>query len=120
MSDAKHTTTSADEHPINFNSYVSLCIKVFCVVVVAVGLMIWVSFLPHYSWAMKVTVILAIAICNAFAVAGYLMHLLTEKKMVYTVLTFTVFFFAGLVGLTLWAMQDFPMGTATPLGIAGH
>jgi hypothetical protein len=24
---------------------------------------------------------------------------------------FTVFFFAGLMGLTLWAMQDFPAGT---------
>jgi hypothetical protein len=45
-------------------------------------------------------------------VAGFLMHLLTEKKMIYTVLSFTVFFFAGLMGLTLWAMSDFPLGTA--------
>jgi hypothetical protein len=120
MSDAQHTTTSADEHPVNFNSYAILCVKVFIAVLVAVGLMIWVSFLPHFGWPLKVTLILAIAICNAFAVAGFLMHLLTEKKMVYTVLTFTVFFFAGLVGLTLWAMQDFPVGTTTPLGIAGH
>jgi len=40
------------------------------------------------------------------------MHLLSEKKMVYTVLAFTVFFFAGLMGLTMWAMHDFPTGTA--------
>jgi hypothetical protein len=39
------------------------------------------------------------------------MHLLSEKKLIYTVLIFTVFFFAGLLGLTLWAMQDFPVGT---------
>jgi len=24
-----------------------------------------------------------------------------------------VFFFAGLIGLTVWAMQDFPAGTVT-------
>jgi hypothetical protein len=50
---------------------------------------------------------------NAFLVAGYLMHLLSEKKMVYTVLIFTVIFFIGLMGLTMFAMNDFPPGTAT-------
>jgi len=28
------------------------------------------------------------------------------------VLIFTVFFFIGLMGLTMWAMNDFPPGTA--------
>ena len=65
------------------------------------------------GWTLKVALILAIAVINAFLVAGYLMHLLSEKKLVYTVLIFTVFFFIGLVGLTLWAMNDFPPGTAT-------
>ena len=41
------------------------------------------------------------------------MHLLSEKKMIYTLLAFTVFFFAGLMGLTLYAMQDFPTGTTS-------
>ena len=49
---------------------------------------------------------------NAFLVAGYLMHLLSEKKLIYTVLVFTLFFFIGLMGLTMWAMNDFPTGTA--------
>jgi hypothetical protein len=44
-------------------------------------------------------------------VAGFLMHLLSEKKMVYTVLLFTVCFFIGLMGLTVWATFDSPMGT---------
>ena len=64
------------------------------------------------GWTLKVTLILAIAVVNAFLVAGYLMHLLSEKKLIYTVLAFTVCFFIGLVGLTLWAMGDFPLGTA--------
>jgi hypothetical protein len=44
-------------------------------------------------------------------VAGFLMHLISEKKMIYTVLAFTVFFATGMMWLTLYAMQDFPTGT---------
>jgi hypothetical protein len=44
-------------------------------------------------------------------VAGFLMHLISEKKMIYTVLAFTVFFVIGLFALTLYAMHDFPTGT---------
>ena len=78
------------------------------------GLMIATSF-AHIGegWTLKVALILAIAFVNAFLVAGYLMHLLSEKKMVYTVLIFTVIFAIGLVGLTMAAMNDFPPGTAT-------
>ena len=61
----------------------------------------------------KLRLILAIAAVNAFLVAGYLMHLLSEKKLVYTVLAFTVFFAIGLFGLTIWATNGFPPGTAS-------
>jgi len=104
---------SDSEHHVDLNSYIRRCVKVFFAVICATSLMIWASYLPHYGWPAKVTIILAIAICNAFVVAGFLMHLLSEKKMIYTVLAFTVCFFAGLMGLTLWAMGDFPLGTVT-------
>jgi caa(3)-type oxidase subunit IV len=87
-------------------------VLVFVAILCAITLMIVASYLPHVGWPAKVTMILAIAICNAFIVAGFLMHLLTEKKMIYTVLAFTVVFFTGLMGLTVWAMNDFPSGTA--------
>jgi caa(3)-type oxidase subunit IV len=103
---------SDSEHPVNLNSYIRRCAFIFAVVVCATGLMIFASYLPHYGWPAKVTMILAIAVCNAFVVAGFLMHLLSEKRMIYTVLAFTVCFFIGLMGLTLWAMADFPTGTA--------
>jgi len=99
------------EHPVDLNNYIRRCALVFLAVLCATGLMIFASYLS-YSWAVKVALILAVAVCNAFVVAGFLMHLLTEKKMIYTVLSFTVFFFIGLMGLTLWAMSDFPLGTA--------
>ena len=104
---------SESEQPVNLKSYFRLCAVVFVVVLCTTALMIYASFLPHFGWTAKVAMILAIAVVNAFLVAGYLMHLLSEKKMVYTVLIFTVIFFIGLMGLTMFAMNDFPPGTAT-------
>ena len=101
----------SEPHPVEFDSYVRRCVFIFIAVVCAVSLMIYASYLPHYSWAVKVTLILSVACVNAFLVAGFLMHLLSEKKMIYTLLAFTVFFFAGLMGLTIYAMHDMPSGT---------
>ena len=82
-------------HTVNFNRYVRRCLYVFAAVLCTTALMIWVSYLPeHYTWATKVTLILVVACVNAFVVAGFLMHLLSEKKMIYTLLGFTAFFFA--------------------------
>ncbi len=100
------------EHPVDFNNYVRRCIYIFIAILCAISLMVWISFLPaHYTWSVKSGLILAVAACNAFVVAGFLMHLISEKKMIYTVLAFTVFFVIGLFGLTLYAMKDFPAGT---------
>jgi caa(3)-type oxidase subunit IV len=107
---------SESEQPVNLKSYIRLCAMVFVVVLCTTSAMIATSF-AHIGaandWTLKVALILAIAVVNAFLVAGYLMHLLSEKKLVYTVLIFTVFFFIGLVGLTMFAMNDFPPGTAS-------
>lgn len=107
MSDESHPVES---HTVDLKSSIRLCGIILLIVACAVSAMIVVSF-THLTWATKVTLILCVAVFNAFLVASYLMHLLSEKKMVFTVLMFTVFFFAGLLGLTLWAMQDFPVGT---------
>ena len=103
----------SESHPVDFNSYLRRCLYVFIAVLCAVGLMIWASYLPpeHFSWAVKVAMILAVAGANAFVVAGFLMHLISEKRMIYAVLGFTVFFVIGLFALTLYAMHDFPAGT---------
>jgi len=48
----------------------------------------------HYA----IMVALTIACLKGFLVAGFFMHLLTEKKLIYGVLILTVFFF----GILLW------------------
>ena len=58
-------------------------------------------------WA-TIAIALAIATVKAGFVAGVFMHLSDERKMIYGILVCTVFFLIGLMGLTLWAMHDFP------------
>jgi hypothetical protein len=118
MSDTQKTPVpaahvAADGHTVDFNAYLRRCLYIFIAILCAVSLMIWISYLPtpQYSWALKAGFILIVAACNAFVVAGFLMHLISEKKMIYTVLSFTVFFVIALFGLTMWAMHNFPSGT---------
>jgi len=105
---------AAVEHGVNLNRYIRLCAVVFLVILCTTSAMVATSF-SHLGegWTLKVALILAIAVVNAFLVAGYLMHLLSEKKLVYTVLGFTVVFFIGLMGLTVWATNGFPPGTVS-------
>ncbi len=51
------------------------------------------------SVAITIAVAMAIASVKAFLVAGYFMHLISEKKLIYSVLTLTVIFFIVLVFL---------------------
>jgi heme/copper-type cytochrome/quinol oxidase subunit 4 len=95
----------------DLNSSIRRCGLVLLAVACTTAMMITTSYSHIGGWPVKVAAILAVAAVNAFLVAGFLMHLLSEKKMVYTVLLFTVCFFIGLMGLTVWAMQDFPPGT---------
>lgn len=118
MSESKTTSapsaggTESHGHAVDLNNYIRTCAYVFAAVICAVALMVWISYLPeNYSWALKVGLILVVACANAFVVAGFLMHLISEKKMIYALLAFTVFFFAGLMTLTVYAMNDFPSGT---------
>ncbi len=71
------------------------------------------SYIPFGNHAINIAVALAIACCKATLVAGFFMHLISERKMIYGLLGFTVFFFAGLMFLTEYAFSDFPSSTVT-------
>ena len=90
-------------------------IRVYLTIFVAllVGTLITVGmYYVHIpSVALTITIALIIASVKAFLVAGYFMHLLSEKKVIYAMLATTAFFFVGLMALTLWAMNDFPFFT---------
>jgi caa(3)-type oxidase subunit IV len=91
-----------------YRSYLRRCVYVFIAVLCGTLLMVAASFVPLGNRRLNVALVLAAACGNAFLVAGYLMHLISERKMVYTLLLFTAIFFIGLMGLTVFAHGDVP------------
>jgi cytochrome c oxidase subunit IV len=87
---------------------------VFGALLVGTVLTVWAATLEFNKShpALGITIALIIASVKSFLVAGYFMHLLSEKKAIYATLATTAFFFVGLMGLTLWSMNDFPHLTA--------
>jgi cytochrome c oxidase subunit IV len=81
---------------------------IFAALLVGTVLTVWAStvhFGAKDSNTMNIVVALIIACSKAFLVAGYFMHLISEKKMIYSILAFTGFFVAGLMYLTIWSME---------------
>ena len=102
---------SNHDSPAEIKKSVRRYLLVFCALIFGTVFTVAVSYYPFQSVAVTVAVALLVASVKGFLVAGYFMHLISEKKMIYTVLAFTVFLAAALMWLTLYAMHDFPAGT---------
>ena len=98
----------------SFESCARRCWIIFAAVVCVTLIMVATSFAPLPKPGLSIGLILGCAAVNAFLVAGYLMHLLSERKMIYTLLIFTVFFFVMLVGLTVSHPFDMPKSVQQP------
>ena len=98
----------SDQTPDAFKNYTRRTLYVFAAVVCGTLLMVTASFAPLGNRHLNIALVLAAACGNAFLVAAFLMHLLSERKMIYTVLAFTMIFFVGLMGLTIYARADIP------------
>jgi len=68
-------------------------------------LTVWASLIDFGSREINIAIALLIASVKGFLVVGFFMHLISEKKMIYSILVFTVFFFTALMYLTLWSME---------------
>jgi len=107
---------SHDEH---FGHHVRRYLYVFYALIAGTIFTVWASFITFPSvlgiptHAMNILVALIIACTKAFLVAGYFMHLVSERKMIYAVLVFTAIFFVGLMFLTLYSIHDTPPLTVT-------
>ena len=75
--------------------------RVYLIIFGALGILTAVTVLACYKFALPVhtaiVVALIIAATKGFLVAGFFMHLLSERKLIYGVLILTVFFFAVLL-----------------------
>src|SRR5215475_11686143 len=94
---------SHDAHDIQ--KHVKRYLFVFYALIVGTVITVAVSYLHIDSVALTVAIALFIACIKGFLVAGYFMHLMSEKKMIYGILLATAFFFAGLMYLTIWSMN---------------
>ncbi|HWH71235.1 MAG TPA: hypothetical protein VNT26_17750 [Candidatus Sulfotelmatobacter sp.] len=99
--------------PESLKSVARRCGLVFAAVVCGTLIMVGVSYAPLSNHGLVIGLVLAGACVNAFLVAGYLMHLISERRMIYALLVFTTLFFIGLMGLSIWAAHDLP-------GAGGH
>jgi cytochrome c oxidase subunit 4 len=97
----------------DFRHHVRRYLYVFGALLVGTLITVLASYIPYGNHAINIAVALVIACGKAFLVAGYFMHLISEKKMIYGLLAFTACFVLGLMFLTLSAYADFPRLTVT-------
>lgn len=98
------------EHAHDIQKEVKRYIAVFVALLVLTMVTVAASYL-RLNIVGAVTLALMIATVKASLVACYFMHLISEKKMIYLILGFTVIFFLGLLFLPFWESLSVPEGT---------
>ena len=91
--------------------HVRIYLTVFIALLAGTAITVGMYYVHFDSVPLTVAIAVVIATVKASLVAGFFMHLVSEKKSIYTVLAVTGFFFAGLMALTIWAMHDYPDNT---------
>lgn len=100
---------SHDPHEIS--KHVRIYFIVGFALLIGTILTVAMNYLHFDSMALTIFIALFIATVKGFLVAGYFMHLLSEKKMIYCIMGATAFFFAGMMYLTIFARDDMPHGS---------
>ena len=103
MTTSDHAATGehAADHghdPADIDKHVRVYITVFVTLMVLTIVTVAISYLD-LSVPLAVTVALFVATVKGTLVAGYFMHLLTEKKLILAVMALTVAFFVVLLAL---------------------
>jgi cytochrome c oxidase subunit 4 len=97
----------------DFKHHVRRYLYVFYALLFGTLITVGASYIPFGNHHVNIAVALAIACGKAFLVAGFFMHLISERKLIYGLLAFTGCFVLGLMFLTLSAYADFPPLTVT-------
>lgn len=97
----------------HFSRHIRRYLFVFYALLFGTLVTVGASYIPFGNHAVNIGVALFIACCKASLVAGYFMHLISERKMIYGIMVFTAVFFIGLMFLTVWSFGDFPRHTVT-------
>jgi cytochrome c oxidase subunit 4 len=111
MSESTHSA-AADGHDHDLASHKRVYWAVGIALLVGTVVTVLAREWEFHSVALTVAVALFIASIKAFLVAGYFMHLISERKTVYLTLLTTAVFCVGMVGLILWSDGDLPRDSA--------
>ena len=109
---SEHAADVHNEHAAAIDRHVRIYVTVFVALAALTVITVAISRL-HLPLPIAVTAALLVATIKGSLVACYFMHLISERKMIYSVLGFTAFFVLGLMCLTLFAYHDFPPLTVT-------
>ena len=93
------------DHAVDIDKHVRVYITVFVALMVLTVITVAISRL-HLSVPIAVAVALFVAIIKGSLVAGYFMHLVSEKKLIYAVLVLTAVFFVVLLALPVFTVSD--------------
>ncbi len=86
-----------DEHALDIDRHVRGYLIVFGALLLGTLMTVAAAYWLHLPLALAVTVALLIACFKGSLVALFFMHLISERKLIYIVLVFTVLFFAALL-----------------------
>lgn len=94
--------------------HVKVYIAIFIALLAGTFITVWLNSVHFESYATTVGVALLVATVKATLVAGFFMHLISEKRAIYSMLAVTVFFFAAMMYLFIWSRGQLPTGSEYP------
>lgn len=92
-------------HDVDIDKHVRIYITVFVSLMALTVLTVWVGY-QHLPIGKAVAVALLIASIKGGLVASYFMHLISERKLIYAVLTSTVVLFVVLLVIPMLTVDD--------------
>jgi cytochrome c oxidase subunit IV len=93
-----HAADMTGDHAVDIDKHVRVYITVFVALMVLTIITVAIARL-HLPVPIAVGIALLVATIKGSLVAGYFMHLVSEKKLIYAVLALTVAFFVVLLAL---------------------
>ena len=94
-----------DSHSVDIKKTVRTYVMVFGALMILTFVTVAVSMF-HLPIGQAVFIALAVASVKGFLVAGYFMHLISEKKMIYGVLLLTALFFIVLMIIPMFGHES--------------
>jgi len=96
----------SDDHALDIDRHVRTYIMVFVSLMLLTVITVAANFLLHLSVGATIALALFIATVKGSLVACYFMHLISERKLIYWVLGFTVINFFGMLLIPLLTESD--------------